>query len=207
MAVKRAWAKGSELVILSGKCCRFGPARVQFVTRKDQLEGAKVSGVGAYIILTREDAKELFAHKENEAVRKVVEGLRHSAKHRDQGLVLDCGLHWDPIQRALTAGKLDAEDGDFPLDHCVLGGKQLHAGEGFDAVLIRPDIVPHVTTALHELRRESFVDKYMAIDPADYGKTPNEQEADQVWSTLKLIRQMFEDAANEHAAVVFTVER
>lgn len=171
------------------------------------LEGVKVSGEGAYIVLTREDAKQLFAQKEDEAVRKLVEQLRQSPKHRDSGLVLDCGSDWDPIQRAVTEGKLNPDDGDFPLDHCVLGGRQLHSGEGFDAILIRPDIVPHVAAALHDLRRAAFVENYMAIDAADYGREPTEPEADRVWSTLKLIRQMFEDAANEHAAIVFTVER
>ena len=177
------------------------------VTRKDTGEGAKVSAEGAYIVLTREDAKQLFAQKEDADVRRVVEGLRQSPKHREAGLLLECGSAWDPIHRALTEGKLDPDDGEFPLDHCVLGGRQLHSGDGFDAVLIRPDVVPHLTAALHDLRREEFVEQYMAIDPSDYGREPCDKEADQVWSTLKLIRQMFEDAANEHAAVVFTVER
>lgn len=166
-----------------------------------------MSGEAAYIVLMRDDSKQLFAQKEDEAVRKTVENLRQSPKHRENGLLLECGADWDPIHRALTEGKLDPDDGEFPLDHCVLGGRQLHAGEGFDAILIRPDVVPHVAEALHELRRETFFENYMAIDPVDYGKEPTEAEADRVWGTLKLIRQMFEDAANEHAAVVFTVER
>lgn len=166
-----------------------------------------MSGDGAYIILTREDAKQLFAQKEDEAIRKFVEQLRQSPKQRDIGLVLECGCDWDPIHRALTEGKLDPDDGEFPLDHCVLGGRQLHSGDGFDAILIRPDVAPHVAGALNDLRRAEFVEKYMAIAPADYGKEPSEPEADRVWSTLKLIRQMFDDAAIEHAAVVFTAER
>jgi hypothetical protein len=47
----------------------------------------------------------------------------------------------------------------------------------------------------------------MALDPAAYGKQPTEAEGDETWAMLKLIRQLFEDAGNEHAAVLFTVAR
>jgi hypothetical protein len=166
-----------------------------------------VSGEGAYIVLTREDAKRLFAQKEDEAIRGIVEELRQSSKHRDEGFVLECGAAWDPIHRSLTEGMLDPDAGEFPLDHCVLGGRRLHQSSEFDAILIRPDIVPHVTAALQDLKREEFHANYMALDPDDYGKPPTETEFDEVWGTLKLIRQFFEGASNEHAAIVFTVER
>ena len=166
-----------------------------------------MSGQGAYIILTREDAKLLFAQKEDEAVRQTVNELRQSSKHREQGLILECGLAWDPIHRSLTDGTLDPDAGEFPLDHCVLGGKRLHQSDSFEAVLIRPDIVPHVAAGLHDLKRTEFHENYMGLAPDDYGKQPEETEADEVWAMLKLIRQFFEDASNEHAAVVFTVDR
>ena len=163
-----------------------------------------MSAEAAYVVLTRDDAKLVFAQKDDESVRRIVNELRQCPKRRADELVLECGTDWDPIQRALTDGKLDT---DFPLDHCVLGGRQMHKGDDFDAILIRPDIVPHVADALHELNREEFFESYMAIDPSDYGKEPSEVEADHVWCTLKLIRQMYDAAASEHAAVVFTVER
>jgi len=155
----------------------------------------------------RDDAKQLFAQKDDESIRKTVQQLLRSKRHRDNGLLLECGQAWDPIHRALTGGTLSPDAGEFPLDHCVLGGRQLHAGDGFDAIMIRPDIVPHVAQALHELKREEFHARYMTIDPADYGKQPNEAESDQAWGKLKSIRQLFEEAGNEHAAVLFTVER
>lgn len=166
-----------------------------------------VSGQGAYIVLQREDAKELFAQQDDASVRAVAERLRSSQKHRDEDLVLDCGIHWDPIHRALTDGTLDRDGGEFPLDHCVLGGRRLHQGDDFEAILIRPDIVPHVTEGLHDLKRQEFAERYMALDPEDYGRQPSEAEGDETWAMVKLIRQLFEDAGNEHAAVLFTVAR
>ena len=171
------------------------------------LKGADVSGKGAFIILTREDAKTLFAQTEDSDIRRTVEALRQSPKHRDAGLVLECGTAWDPIHRCLTEGTLAPDAGEFPLDHCVLGGRRLHPGAEFEAVLVRPDIVPHVADGLHNLKREEFRSCFMNLDPSDFGRQPTEAEADEVWSTLKLVRQLYEDASSEHAAVVFTVER
>ncbi|MCA9144674.1 MAG: DUF1877 family protein [Planctomycetaceae bacterium] len=164
-------------------------------------------GRGAYIVLTREDAKELFSQEGDAAVRTVAERLRNSKKHIELDLVLECGTSWDPIHRALTDGTLNQDVEDFPLDHCVLGGKRLHEGKDFEAILIRPDIVPHVAAGMHDLKRAEFTERYMALDPAAYGKQPTEAEGDETWAMLKLIRQLFEDAGNEHAAVLFTVAR
>jgi len=166
-----------------------------------------VAGHGAYIVLTREDAKELFSQEGDVAVRAVAERLRRSPKHIEDDLVLECGTSWDPIHRSLTDGTLNQDVEDFPLDHCVLGGKRLHAGKEFEAVLIRPDIVPHVAAGMHDLKRAEFTERYMALEPASYGKQPTETEGDETWAMLKLIRQLFEDAGNEHAAVLFTVAR
>lgn len=164
-------------------------------------------GHGAYIVLIRADAKELFAQEDDASVRSVAERLRKCPKHREDDLVLDCGSSWDPIHRSLTEGTLEYDGGEFPLDHCVLGGRRLHKGEDFEAILIRPDIVPHVSQGLHNLKRAEFTEKYMALEPDEYGKQPTEPEADETWAMLKLIRQLFEDASNEHAAVLFTVAR
>ncbi len=164
-------------------------------------------GRGAYIVLTREDAKEIFSQEGDTAVRAVAERLRNSPKHRESDLLLECGTSWDPIHRALTDGTLNRDVEDFPLDHCVLGGRRLHIGKEFEAVLIRPDIVPHVAAGMHDLKRAEFTERYMALDPVAYGKQPTESEGDETWAMLKLIRQLFEDAGNEHAAVLFTVAR
>ncbi len=165
------------------------------------------SGTGAYVVLTREDAKELFSQQDDAAVRAVAERLRSSQKHRDEELVLECGTCWDAIHRSLTDGTLETDGGDFPLDHAVLGGRRLFKGDGFEAILIRPDIVPHVSEGLHDLKRAEFAEKYMALDPEDYGQQPNESDCDAAWAILKLIRQLFEDASNEHAAILFTADR
>lgn len=166
-----------------------------------------MSGPGAHIILGREDAKQLFLHKDDEAIRSFVTGIRQSRKHRDAQLVLECDDSWDPIHRCFSDGTLDHAGGDFPLNHCVLGGKRLHGGTEFEAVLIRPDIVPHVADSLHHIKRAELHQKYFAIDPQDYGRPLSEADFDKVWLFLQQIRKLFEDAAQDRSAVLFTVAR
>jgi hypothetical protein len=166
-----------------------------------------VKGSGAHIILTREDAKRIFAESGDNAVRKVVTEIRGSKKHRDAKLVLETGTAWDAIHRCLTEGTLDAGAGEFPLNHTILGGRALHQGKEFEARLVRPDMVPHIAEALHHLKREDFHVSYLKIDPADYGKALSEKDFDILWNSLQQVRQLFEDAAGERCAVLFTVER
>lgn len=168
---------------------------------------ASVAGEGAYVVLTRNDAKELFGMQGDEEVRRFAEKLRTSPKHREQDLVLDCGTAWDPIHRVLTDGTLSHDADDFPNDHCVLGGRRLHEGADYEVIMVRPDIVILVAESLHKMKRAEFSEKYLALDPEQYGHTPTEAEGDVVWSMFKQIRQLFEDASGEHAAVMFTVKR
>lgn len=166
-----------------------------------------MAGSGAHIILGREDAKQLFGKSDDASVRTFVTGLRGSRKHRESHLILDIGSTWDPIHRCLTDGTLEPEGGEFPLNHCILGGRRLHKGPGFEAVLIRPDIVPHVAESMHHMKRQDLHGKYFSIDAANYGQAPSEQEFDKVWLMLQQIRKLFEDAAMDRCAVLFTVER
>lgn len=166
-----------------------------------------MKGHGAHIILTREDAKRVFSAQDDAGVRQVSGELRGSKRHREGKLVLETGAAWDPIHRLMTEGTLDPTAGDFPLNHTILGGRRLHRGEGFEAIMVRPDIVPHVAAALHDLKRNDVLVKYRQLDPQLLGHDPSENEFDLIWNSLQQIRQLFEDASNERCAVLFTVER
>lgn len=166
-----------------------------------------MSGQGAYIVLKRDDARRLNGLTDDDAVRRFVTELRASKAYRAEGWMLECGTAWNAIHRCLTEGTLDPRAGEFPLNCCVLGGRRLHQGEGFEAVLIRPDIVPHVADAVREVKCAPFRERYFRLDPHDYGHPPNEKEFDAVWNTFRQIQQLMDEAAELRAAVLFTVER
>ena len=162
---------------------------------------------GWYLILNREEAKQLFAAREDTAVRDVVENLLKRRTAQKDDTTLDCGGLWDPIHRSLTDGTLDPEGGRFPINHCVLGGKQLFKGDAFEVVVVRPDIVPHVAEAIHGLKRVEVQENYRSISADDYGKQPTDEEFDLVWNMLSQVRILFEDAADNRDAILFAVSR
>ena len=166
-----------------------------------------MSGEGAYIVLKREDSRQLNGLTEDEAVRRFTTELRRSKKYQDEGWVLECGTAWNAIHRCLTEGTLDPNAGEFPLNCCVLGGRRLYRGTGFEAVLIRPDIVPHVAMAVRDVKRSDLHERYFKLDPNDYGQQPSEKEFDLIWNTFRQIQQLMDEAGELRAAVLFTVER
>ena len=165
------------------------------------------SGEGTFFVLTRSDAKELFGLDGDEAVWQFADRYRSSPHDREDKSVLDCGTAWDPIHRVLTDGTLAHNTGDLPDNHCVLGGRRMHEGADFEVIMVRPDIVSLVAENLQKLKNADFLVKYMALDPKQYGQTPNETNGDVIWSMFKLIHQLFEEASAEHAAVLFAVKR
>jgi hypothetical protein len=166
-----------------------------------------VKGLGAHIILTRDHAKRVFGAPDDAALRSVIHELRLSKKLREAKLVLELGTNWDPIHRILTDGTTAPDAGEFPLNHAILGGKQLHRGPEFVACMVRPDIVTHVAVALHDFKRDVAQDAYRRIDSQQLGHEPNDKEFEVIWSGVQQVRLLFEDAANERCAVLFTVER
>ena len=164
---------------------------------------SNVSGPGYLISLARDDAKRLFALNGDEPVRAFALELVSNKKYRENELVLDLGKIWDPIHRCLTEGRLDPDGGEYPLNQCILGGRQLYKGKDFIVALVRPDVTPYVAEALAKLKREEFSANYFKLDPADYGCTPSEQELTQIWIIFRRVRDFFADAAEERNAVLF----
>jgi hypothetical protein len=165
-----------------------------------------VAGQGVHIQLSREEAKRLFALQGDEAVRAFVTELENSARHRENGQVLACGTVWDPIHRCLTDGELDPEGGEFPLNHCILGGKQIYKGSDRVVSLVRPDVTPFVAESLSALKRNEFRDRYLHLDPQRYGRQPSEEEFTDVWIALQQIRDFYEVAGEERSAVLFSAK-
>lgn len=163
-------------------------------------------GRGYHIALGREHAKRLFGLKEDQAILQFLEELKASPEMRKSGRLLDTGTAWDPIHRCLTEGELDPAGGDFPLNHAVLGGKQLHQGDDYAAVLIRPDMTRFIADALAEVEEDEFRKRFFALNPASYKQRIGEKEFIEVWLALQNLKVFFEAAAESLEAVVFTAK-
>jgi hypothetical protein len=163
-----------------------------------------VVGRGYHIALGREHAKQLFGLKDDQAILKFLEELKAAPEMKKSGRLLDTGTAWNAIHRCLTEGELDPAGGEFPLNHAVLGGKELHKGDDYAAVLIRPDMTRFIADALEEVTEEDFRAKFMALNSQSYGEPINDKEFIKVWLALQNLKVFFEAAAENLEAVVFT---
>ena len=163
-------------------------------------------GKGYHIALTREHAKRVFNQLDDAALRAFLQELITSPEMNKSGRVLDIGTCWNAIHRCVTDGDLDPGGGEFPLNHLILGGKELHKGDDYAATLIRPDITTFVAEALNEMREPEFREKFFALDPESYGMPINEKAFLEVWLAITNLRVFFDAAAENLEAVIFTAK-
>jgi hypothetical protein len=165
-----------------------------------------VVGRGYHIALAREHAKTLFGLKDDASLRKFLGELQVRSDMKKSGRVLDCGILWDPIHRCLTEGELDPAAGDFPLNHAVLGGKQLLKETDHTAVLIRPDMTRFIADALAELEEDDVRKKFFALGAGSYQQPIDEKHFMEMWLMLQNLKVFFEAATENLEAVVFTAK-
>ncbi len=161
-------------------------------------------GRGYHIALGREHAKRLFGLKEDQAILQFLEELKADSAMKKSGRVLETGTAWDAIHRCLTEGELDPAGGDFPLSHAVLGGKPLHQGDDYAAVLVRPDMTRFIADALDEIEEDDVREKFFALNPQSYRQPIGEKEFTEVWLALQNLTLFYKAATENLEAVVFT---
>jgi len=165
-----------------------------------------VVGPGYYIALGREHAKTLFGLKDDAALRQLLEELKARPDMKKSGRVLDMLALWEALHRCLTDGELDPAGGEFPLNHAVLGGKQLLQGTDYTAVLIRPDMTRFIADALVELSEDDLRTRFFALSGSSYQEPIDEKHFMRLWLKLQDLKIFFEAAAENMEAVVFTAK-
>jgi hypothetical protein len=163
-----------------------------------------VVGPGYHIALSREHAKRVFANKDDATLPPLIEELKNDKVLKANAQILDCKRTWDPIHRCLTEGTLDPEAGEFPRNHVILGGKKLHNGDDYIAVVIRPDMVPFIAEALHDLKEPEFRKCFFALADKGYDQPINEKEYSYVWHMVQELRGFYEFCDAERFAVLFS---
>ncbi len=160
-------------------------------------------GQGYLILLDRDDAKQLFAQKEPAGIQEFVEQLTQSKTVRAAQRLLELGTTWDGIHRCLTEGTLAPDGGEAPVNHAILGGKQLLRTDDYSVSFVRPDMTPYVADAVGEVRYDDFHKKYLAIDPQDYGRALTEKDFEKIWIAFQQLVLFYETGAQDLSAVLF----
>ena len=156
---------------------------------------------GVHLSLDREASKRLFVCSDDE-LRSFVDEFSVNEDNRQQGFVLDTGDVWKTLHRCLTDGTLDPTAGEFPLNHCFLGGRQLSRTNGFSVTLVRPDMTRHVADAISQLADDDLRARYDQY----FRQTADANDLDDAITALRKLGEFFDAASALAHAVVFATD-
>jgi hypothetical protein len=156
---------------------------------------------GIHFAVAPSEARRLLEAEGDDAVRDILEDF----EARPEGAPrLELGTVWDPIHRCLSNGTLFYNEGEYPLNHAILGGRHLYSGDDRVVSLVEAAQVSEVAQVLQGISEDWFRERYQEIDPDDYDGPYGEEDLRRAWEAFRDLRRFFARAAEEGRAVVFT---
>lgn len=114
---------------------------------------------------------------------------------------------WDALHRCLGNGTLEIPRAYAPLSAAVLGGEQRYAGRDYIVSLVRPEHVREVADALAQVTRDWLRQRYDSLNPNNYEGSFGDDDFEYTWSWFEGLPDLYERAALDGRAVVFTVDQ
>lgn len=137
-----------------------------------------------------------------EYVREVIEERELGGPH-----AAESDKAWDAIHRALSDGRLTWNGGRYPLNHVVLGGEILYAGDDYIMSLKSPAQAKDIASVLRDLSESQFRGLYDAIDVDGYGGNLDEEDFSYTWEWFQHVRALYLRASDEGLYVLFTADQ
>lgn len=159
---------------------------------------------GVHFALTSEESDRLLAAQDNDSVMDVVGRIE---ERWDEPWLAESDKTWDAMHRCLSNGTLFYDEGEYPLNRTVLGGKHLYDGDDYVVSYVAPNEVKDVASALASMTEEEFRKRYDAIDPDDYDGPQGPEDFESTWSWFLGVRELYKKAAAAGRSVVFTVDQ
>jgi hypothetical protein len=124
-----------------------------------------MSARGVHFAVTPSQARMLQAAKSDRKLMALIEQLEEAW---EKPFVVESDKAWDAIHRCLTDGSLLYVSGEYPLNHCICGGRQLHRGPDYTVSFVSARQVKDVAEALGKVTKGWMRKRYALLDPADY---------------------------------------
>ncbi|MGC1211521.1 MAG: YfbM family protein [Micromonospora sp.] len=163
-----------------------------------------MGSLGVHFAIDEDMAARLLTAEDDEVVMALIEEVEEETAGVDH---CDTDKAWDAIHRSLTDGLLGYDNGDYPLNAVILGGRQLYEGEEYIVSLLTPEQVCDAANVLTVVSRERLRAGYEAIDVADYGPEFGDEDFEYTWENFTGVIAFFERAAQSGRHVVFTVDQ
>jgi len=163
-----------------------------------------MSGRGVYFAINEDTYKELLsAQNDNELISIVQEKIE---ERWDKEWLLETDKAWDAIHRCLTDGKLEWENGEFPLNTVVIGGKNLYKGDDYILMVIPKENTSLIAKALSNISKDILKEGYLKIQQSDYEYELGDEDFEYVWEYFKDFPNFFQKVAQSNKYIIFTVD-
>jgi hypothetical protein len=121
--------------------------------------------------------------------------------------VVESDKAWDAIHRCLTDGSLLYVSGEYPLNHCICGGRQLYRGRDYTVSFVSARQVKDVAAALAKVTKAWMRRRYARIDPEEYDEVEmGDEDFRYTWENFLDVRRFYRKAAEAGRVVIFTVD-
>jgi hypothetical protein len=163
-----------------------------------------MSARGVHFAVTPAQAKKLLAAKTDRKLMELVDEIEESWQ---KPFVVETDKAWDAIHRCLTDGSLLYVSGEYPLNHCICGGRQLFRGRDYTVSFVSAPEVKDVAVAIAKITRAWMRKRYDQIDPEDYAEVEmGDEDFGYTWQNFLDVRRFYKKAAEAGRAVIFTVD-
>ena len=145
-----------------------------------------------------------MAAKSDDKLMELVEKIEEAWQ---EPFVVETDKAWDAIHRCLTDGTLLYVSGEYPLNHCICGGRQLFRGRNYTVSYVSAPQVKDVAKALTKITKMWMRQRYDQIDPEDYDEVEmGDEDFGYTWESFLDLRGFYKTAAASGRAVIFTVD-
>jgi hypothetical protein len=160
---------------------------------------------GVHFAITSDQQTRLLAASDDDELMEVIEQIEEAW---DKDYLAESDKAWEAIHRCLTDGSLLYESGEYPLNHVVCGGRQLHRGEEYTVSLVTPEQVRDVTAAIDPLTEHWMRERYFSLlKPDSYDGKIGEEDFGYTWTWFDNVRDLYRKAAASGRAVIFTIDQ
>lgn len=114
---------------------------------------------------------------------------------------------WDALHRSLTDGNLEYTNGNFPLNHVVLGGEIIYTSGDYIMTLKTPEQVEKIADEITKVDISELRNRYNKIDTDSYGFPLTDDDFEYTWTWFEGSKEFWQLAATEKRYVLFTVDQ
>ena len=158
--------------------------------------------------LTNTNAEQLLNIQGDKALEEFV--IEDIGENWDEEWLCDLDKSWDGIHRTLTDGELEWDNGEYPLNHAIMGGRQLYEGDDYIFTFVSPAQVADVAKAVNSVSDDEFRERYFKINRENYGFVPeqvSEKDYEYIAGWFEELKPFYAKAAAAGRAVLFTVDQ